>query len=64
MSKSLFPFKQPFRDESGMVVIKRSETTIHGKTTIQVDENKRDYRPDQLTPMNKQEYETYLDSPE
>lgn len=64
MSTPLFPFKQPFRDESGMVLIKKSETTILGTTTIQVHENKTDYRPDQLRPMSKQEYETYLDSPE
>lgn len=64
MINSIFPFNQPFRDESGMVLIKKSETTIHGTTTIQVHENTTNYRPDQLRPMSQQEYETYLDSPE
>ena len=61
---TLYPFKQPFRDESGMVLIKKSETTIHGTKTIQVHENTTNYRPDQLLPISKQEYENYLDSPE
>jgi len=60
MSKTLFPFRQPFRDNNGDVVIKSSETTVHGITTIQVAENKRDYKPDQLQPITPEEFQKYL----
>lgn len=60
MNDVIFPFRQPFRDNNGDVVVKKSETTIFKVTTIQVVENNRDYKPEELTPISNEEYQQYL----
>ena len=60
MNDAIFPFRQPFRDNNGDVVVKKSETTIFKVTTIQVVENNRDYKPEELTPISSEEYQQYL----
>jgi len=57
-----FQYKKPFRDKQNNVVTMRSKRTVHNKVDIQVNENSKNYLPENLKPMTDQEYQAYLEN--
>lgn len=57
-------YGKPFRNQHGEVVTMKSIRTIHDRVDIQVNENKTNYLPADLTPITHEEYQDYLDDEE
>lgn len=57
-----FEHKKPFRTYNGEVVTMKSLYNIYGVQSVEVYENKKRFKPDELTLMSADEYEAYLAS--